>query len=125
MIGRLTELLSGFSNPVPTILDTLGPDSAVHVAQIEEVTLERWSSGSVLLLGDAAHATSPNMAEGAAMGLEDGLVLAECLASGSRPRAGNWRRSRLDVAPARNGSSPRRTVGTAPATCHPPCVTWC
>ncbi len=83
VIGRLRRLLSGFSNPVPTILDTLGPDSAVHVAQVEEVTLERWSSGSVLLVGDAAHATSPNMAEGAAMGLEDGLVLAECLASGS------------------------------------------
>ena len=37
---------------------------------------------AVLLVGDAAHATSPNMAEGAAMALEDGLVLAECLASG-------------------------------------------
>jgi FAD-dependent urate hydroxylase len=83
VIGRLRRLLSGFSNPVPTILDTLCPDSAVHVAQIEEVTLKRWSSGPVLLVGDAAHATSPNMAEGAAMGLEDGLVLADCLASGS------------------------------------------
>jgi FAD-dependent urate hydroxylase len=46
------------------------------------VTLDQWSHGSVLLVGDAAHATSPNMAEGAAMALEDGLVLAECLASG-------------------------------------------
>jgi FAD-dependent urate hydroxylase len=54
----------------------------VHVSPIEEVTLNRWSHGSVLLVGDAAHATSPNMAEGAAMALEDGLVLAECLASG-------------------------------------------
>jgi FAD-dependent urate hydroxylase len=80
--GRLAGLLSGFSDPVPAILDTLGPDCPVHVAPVEEVTLDRWSSGSVLLLGDAAHATSPNMAEGAAMGLEDGLVLAECLASG-------------------------------------------
>jgi len=82
VIGRLAELLSGFSDPVSAILDTLRPDGAVHVARIEEVTLDRWSCGSVLLLGDAAHATSPNMAEGAAMGLEDGLVLAECLARG-------------------------------------------
>ena len=67
---------------MPAILDTLGPDGAVHVAPIEEVTLDGWSRGSVLLIGDAAHATSPNMAEGAAMALEDGLVLAECLASG-------------------------------------------
>ena len=32
-----------------------------------------------MLVGDAAHATSPNMAQGAAMALEDALVLAECL----------------------------------------------
>jgi 2-polyprenyl-6-methoxyphenol hydroxylase-like FAD-dependent oxidoreductase len=83
MIGRLGELLAGFSSPVPALLDALGPHGAVHVAPIEEVTLDRWSRGSVLLLGDAAHATSPNMAEGAAMGLEDGLVLAECLATGA------------------------------------------
>ena len=36
-------------------------------------------AGGWLLIGDAAHATSPNMAEGAAMALEDALVLAECL----------------------------------------------
>jgi FAD-dependent urate hydroxylase len=80
--GQLAELLTGFAAPVPALLDTLGPDGAVHVSPIEEVTLNRWSRGSVLLIGDAAHAMSPNMAEGAAMALEDGLVLAECLASG-------------------------------------------
>jgi FAD-dependent urate hydroxylase len=80
--GRLAELLTGFAAPVPAILDTLGHAGAVHVSPIEEVTLDRWSRGPVLLIGDAAHATSPNMAEGAAMALEDGLILAECLASG-------------------------------------------
>jgi 2-polyprenyl-6-methoxyphenol hydroxylase-like FAD-dependent oxidoreductase len=78
--GYLCDLLAGFAAPVPAILDSLGPSSAVHVGPIEEVILDRWSDGSVLLIGDAAHATSPNMAEGAAMALEDGLVLAECLA---------------------------------------------
>jgi FAD-dependent urate hydroxylase len=74
-------MLSGFAAPVPAILDALGPDGPVHVAPIEEVSLDPWSYGSVLLIGDAAHAMSPNMAEGAAMALEDGLVLAECLDS--------------------------------------------
>jgi 2-polyprenyl-6-methoxyphenol hydroxylase-like FAD-dependent oxidoreductase len=42
----------------------------------------------VLLIGDAAHATSPNMAQGAAMALEDALVLAESLnAADSIPEA--------------------------------------
>ncbi len=82
VIGRLAERLAGFAAPVPAILDALGPDGAVHTAPIEEVTLDAWSRGSVLLIGDAAHATSPNMAEGAAMALEDGLVLAECLDPG-------------------------------------------
>lgn len=88
VIDWLAELLAGFAAPVPALLDTLGPDGTVHVAPIEEVTLDGWSRGSVLLVGDAAHATSPNMAEGAAMALEDALVLAECLASGpSTPEA--------------------------------------
>jgi FAD-dependent urate hydroxylase len=81
---RLAELLTGFAAPVPAILDTLGPDGALHLAPIQEVALDQWSRGSVLLIGDAAHATSPNLAEGAAMALEGGLVLAECLASGPR-----------------------------------------
>jgi 2-polyprenyl-6-methoxyphenol hydroxylase-like FAD-dependent oxidoreductase len=38
--------------------------------------------GRAVLIGDAAHATSPNMAQGAAMAMEDALVLAEVLASG-------------------------------------------
>jgi FAD-dependent urate hydroxylase len=81
-VARLAEVLRGFGHPVPAILESLGPDHAVHVAPIEEVMLDQWSQGSVLLIGDAAHATSPNMAEGAAMALEDGLVLTECLAAG-------------------------------------------
>jgi 2-polyprenyl-6-methoxyphenol hydroxylase-like FAD-dependent oxidoreductase len=79
--GDLARLLADFAGPVPAILESVGPETAVHVGPIEEVALDGWSRGSVLLIGDAAHATSPNMAEGAAMALEDGLVLAEVLAS--------------------------------------------
>jgi FAD-dependent urate hydroxylase len=80
--GRVAELLTGFASPVPAILQSLGTDRKVHAAPIEEVRLGSWSRGPVLLIGDAAHATSPNMAEGAAMALEDGLILAECLTDG-------------------------------------------
>ena len=38
-----------------------------------------WTQGRITLLGDAAHATLPFLAQGAVHSLEDGLVLARCL----------------------------------------------
>jgi FAD-dependent urate hydroxylase len=73
----LSDLLAGYADPVPTLLAAAGTD--VHGAPVEEVTLPRWSRGTALLIGDAAHATSPNMAQGAAMALEDAIVLADSL----------------------------------------------
>jgi 2-polyprenyl-6-methoxyphenol hydroxylase-like FAD-dependent oxidoreductase len=81
----MRQLLSRYAQPVPDLLDALdeaGDGSCtVHTGTVEEVVLDSWSHGAVLLIGDAAHATSPNMAQGAAMALEDALVLAECLAA--------------------------------------------
>jgi salicylate hydroxylase len=42
--------------------------------------LERWSVGRVTLLGDAAHSMLPFLAQGAVMAIEDGYVVARCLA---------------------------------------------
>jgi 2-polyprenyl-6-methoxyphenol hydroxylase-like FAD-dependent oxidoreductase len=72
-------LFAGFAQPVPGLLDSVADRGLVHRSTIEEVALDAWTRGRVVLVGDAAHATSPNMAQGAAMALEDGLVLAECL----------------------------------------------
>jgi 2-polyprenyl-6-methoxyphenol hydroxylase-like FAD-dependent oxidoreductase len=36
---------------------------------------ESWIHRNVVLIGDAAHATTPQLASGAGMGIEDGLVL--------------------------------------------------
>ena len=38
-----------------------------------------WHKGLVCLIGDAAHATSPHVGQGASMAIEDGIVLAKCL----------------------------------------------
>jgi FAD-dependent urate hydroxylase len=81
--GRpLRELLADYAEPVPALLDaldTIGGEGAIQAGPVEEVVLGSWARGGVLLIGDAAHATSPNMAEGAAMALEDAIVLAESL----------------------------------------------
>jgi FAD-dependent urate hydroxylase len=78
---RLHQLFAGFAEPVPTLLRAVGPRNGHHAGPVEEVVLSGpWSRGPVLLVGDAAHATSPSMGEGAAMALEDALVLADELA---------------------------------------------
>lgn len=51
------------------------PESLYH-SPIEEVRIPTWSAGRVILLGDAAHATAPVWAEGAALAMEDALALA-------------------------------------------------
>jgi 2-polyprenyl-6-methoxyphenol hydroxylase-like FAD-dependent oxidoreductase len=73
------RLFSGFAQPVPGLLDPVARGEIVHRSTIEEVALDEWTQGRIVLIGDAAHATSPNMAQGAAMALEDALVLAESL----------------------------------------------
>jgi FAD-dependent urate hydroxylase len=76
---RLGELFAEFADPAATLLDALDAATDIHVARIEEVALDRWAHEHVVLIGDAAHAASPNMAQGAAMALEDALVLSHCL----------------------------------------------
>jgi FAD-dependent urate hydroxylase len=78
-VAKLRELFADFAEPAPTLLRRLASADAVHFAPIEEVNTDPWVKGRVVLIGDAAHATSPNMAEGAAMALEDAIVLSEVL----------------------------------------------
>jgi FAD-dependent urate hydroxylase len=94
---RLEQLFAGFTEPVPTLLDAVKPGNGRHAGPIEEVVVSGpWSRGRVLLIGDAAHATAPSMGEGAAMALEDAVVLAEELhsAPGIREALGAYERRR-------------------------------
>lgn len=71
-----------FPDPVPVVVETvLSDQSSLYHSPIEEVRIPRWSDGPVVLIGDAAHATAPVWAQGAAMAVEDAVVLAELLAS--------------------------------------------
>jgi FAD-dependent urate hydroxylase len=81
---RLREQFAGFAAPVPELLEQLQDPARVHVAPIEQVAAEQWGRGAVVLVGDAAHGMSPNMAQGAALAFEDALVLAACLHDAAR-----------------------------------------
>jgi 2-polyprenyl-6-methoxyphenol hydroxylase-like FAD-dependent oxidoreductase len=72
--GDWRALFADFAAPVPQLL---GHAVAAHRSRIEEVSAPAWTARHVVLIGDAAHAASPNMAQGAALAVEDALVLAD------------------------------------------------
>ncbi|WP_406012836.1 FAD-dependent monooxygenase [Streptomyces sp. NBC_00984] len=77
---QLTERLAMFSGPVAEALATVTDPASVVYSRISQVTVqEPWHVGRVVLAGDAAHASTPHIAQGAAMAVEDALVLAESL----------------------------------------------
>ncbi len=73
----LREAFSGFH---PEVQKIVGAAPDVHKRPlVDREPLERWIDGNVALLGDACHPMTPYMAQGAAMAIEDGAVLARCL----------------------------------------------
>lgn len=81
-IPMLKEMLSEFSAPLmKSISEQLGPHSQIIYRPLEGILLPLpWARGNVLLIGDAVHATTPHLASGAGIGIEDGIVIADELA---------------------------------------------
>jgi 2-polyprenyl-6-methoxyphenol hydroxylase-like FAD-dependent oxidoreductase len=74
----LRGLLGEFSGPFGRIRDALGETSRIVYRPFWAVLLEApWHSGRTVLIGDAVHATTPHLASGAGIGVEDAIVLAQ------------------------------------------------
>ena len=79
--GWLAETFAGFARPVGDVIAALlSGGGQLHHSLVEEVRLPTWHRDRLVVIGDAAHATGPVWAQGAAMAMEDALVLAEVLA---------------------------------------------
>lgn len=76
-LERLRERFKDFGHGVRTFLEHLGHDDQINCSAIEWVDNHKWHSGRVVLIGDAAHASSPMMGQGGCMAMEDAVVLAE------------------------------------------------
>lgn len=81
---RLSTLLAAFPAPMlQRAAAGIGPDSAIIYRPLEGLLLARpWHRGRVVMIGDTVHATTPHLAAGACIGIEDAIVLAEELARG-------------------------------------------
>jgi len=74
----LRDLLGGYGGILAGLRDELHHESKIVYRPLEAHLLRQdWWIDNVILIGDASHATTPQLASGAGMALEDGLVLAE------------------------------------------------
>ncbi len=83
--GDLRTLRAAYDTFHPQVRAILAACPDVHKwALVERDPLPRWVDGNVALLGDACHPMTPYMAQGASTSIEDGAVLARCLAGVER-----------------------------------------
>jgi 2-polyprenyl-6-methoxyphenol hydroxylase-like FAD-dependent oxidoreductase len=77
----LRTLLQSYGGVLREIADNLNAQSNIICRPLETVLAgETWVRGNTVLIGDAAHATTPQLASGAGMAIEDGLSLGEEIA---------------------------------------------
>lgn len=78
----IPELLAHFSSfhlPVADILKKTKQEQVIWSDILDLKPLKKFAFGNIVLLGDAAHATTPNLGQGACMAIEDAAVLSNCL----------------------------------------------
>jgi 2-polyprenyl-6-methoxyphenol hydroxylase-like FAD-dependent oxidoreductase len=74
---RLLDAYQEFPNPIPEILAAASAEDTVRTDLFDFPPMSAWSRHNVVLLGDAAHAMTPNLGQGGAQAVEDAFVLAE------------------------------------------------
>ena len=81
--GRNAEIVrrfSGWHEPIAAVAESADEGAILRNDVYYLEPLPRWSEGRVVLVGDAAHATTPGVGQGAAQAIEDAVVLADRLA---------------------------------------------
>ncbi len=106
LVETLRGLLERFPSPIiRRIASELSSEHQIIYRPLEQMLLPRpWFKGRVVLIGDAVHATTPHLAAGACIGIEDAMVLAEELGQGGDVgsalaafEARRWERCRMVV----------------------------
>ena len=74
----LMDLFAGDDSPAVEIIRTT-PGKLAGWATYDLPSVPTWHRGSLVIIGDAAHATAPSSGQGASMAIEDAVVLSRCL----------------------------------------------
>jgi 2-polyprenyl-6-methoxyphenol hydroxylase-like FAD-dependent oxidoreductase len=115
---HLLSFHAGWHDPIPRLLEAA--ENIFVTPTLDVATLPTWSRKRTLLIGDAAHATSPHAGQGASLALEDAMRLGRLIQNGRelgvtfeafeserRPRA-----ERVVALARRNGNSKREFTAT-------------
>ena len=82
---NLLDIFSVFG-AIPTQLIEATPEESIIRSDINDfVPIKQWWKGRVAVIGDAAHATTPNLGQGGCQAVEDAFVLAKCLKENPSP----------------------------------------
>jgi 2-polyprenyl-6-methoxyphenol hydroxylase-like FAD-dependent oxidoreductase len=119
-LARFRGCVAAFGEPVRALLDSLTRDDQIHCSAVESLELPEWRKGRVLLIGDAAHASSPMMGQGGCMAVEDAWILAELLETSPTVDAAldafsPRRRPRVDWVQAQSDELARNALAPAAA----------
>lgn len=72
---EIANLFKDFPKVVPELIRETQPEYILHHDILDIKPLRQFAFGRIVLLGDAAHATTPNMGQGAGQAIEDAIVL--------------------------------------------------
>jgi 2-polyprenyl-6-methoxyphenol hydroxylase-like FAD-dependent oxidoreductase len=76
---EVLELFHDWHDPIPAVIEATAETDILRTDIYEIKHLRHWSRGCVTLLGDAAHAMTPNLGQGGCIAIEDAVELGECL----------------------------------------------
>jgi FAD-dependent urate hydroxylase len=101
--AELRAHFEGWSGATQTVIDRVDEDAMARQPIHDLEPLEHFVRGRIALLGDAAHAATPTLGQGAAQAMEDGEVLSRCLLTtdlGVEDALARYERQRRDRAHA-------------------------
>lgn len=77
--ATLQALFGNWHSPIPDLIAATSDDELLYNDIMEIDPLSTWRDGRAVLLGDAAHAMTPNMGQGACQAIEDAAALARAM----------------------------------------------
>lgn len=78
-LNNIKNYFSQYSSIIQEIISSTNKEQ-IHTAEISDLKpIKQWYKKNVCLIGDAAHAMTPNMGQGACQAIEDAFILSECL----------------------------------------------